>query len=90
MNFQKALDTLISALGWVFLLNMIFLLWWFLWFIFGHDFVYKFHSQWFTISEDDFDSIHYALMGIYKITMMIGVLTPYLALKIVKSKLQKQ
>ena len=36
-------------------INWIALLWWLLFFIFAHDWMYRFHSKWFKISVEKFD-----------------------------------
>lgn len=64
-------------------LNMLLLLWWFLFFAFAHDWMYRLHSRWFTISVEKFDAIHYAGMAFYKIAIFLLFLVPYLALLIV-------
>jgi hypothetical protein len=71
-----------AVLGWCIVINMGILLWWFLWFILAHDFIYRFHGKWFKLSEQQFDGIHYAGMAIYKIAIWLFAITPYLALHI--------
>lgn len=68
---------------WSAMLNMLLLLWWFLFFAFAHDWMYRLHSRWFTISVEKFDAIHYAGMAFYKIAIFLLFLVPYLALLIV-------
>jgi len=51
--------------------------------IFAHDWVYRFHSKWFSIPTEAFDTIHYAGIACYKIVMFLFNLAPYLALLIV-------
>ena len=77
-----SIELLTNLLGLSFLINMAILLWWFLFFVFAHDFVYKFHSKWFKLSVETFDAIHYAGMAMLKIFMFIFNLVPYLALVI--------
>lgn len=68
---------------WCAVINMGLLLWWFLFFAFAHDWMYRLHSKWFNLSPDKFDSIHYAGMALFKIGIFLFNLVPYFALSIV-------
>lgn len=76
-------DSLIAFLGWCTLINLGLLIWWSLFVVFAHDWTYRTHSKWFKISVDQFDSMHYSLMGVFKMGVIIFNLVPYLALRIV-------
>ncbi len=76
-------DILLGVLGWSAVINIGLLLWWSLWILFAHDFVYRIHSKWFKISVEKFDAIHYAGMAFYKITIIVFNVVPYLALRII-------
>ena len=78
-----SIELLTNLLGLSFLINMAILLWWFLFFVFAHDFVYKFHSKWFKLSVETFDAIHYAGMATFKMGTLLFCLIPYLAMHIV-------
>jgi hypothetical protein len=41
------------------------------------------HSKWYTISEKIFDSIHYAGIAFFKVTIFVFNIIPYFALRIV-------
>jgi len=75
-------DTLRAVLGWCSLINIAFLLWWSLFFIFGHNWIYKIHSRWFKLTPEKFDAIHYSGMAFYKICIFIFNVAPYFALVI--------
>ena len=76
--------TMIRAFfAWCSVINLALLLWWVLFLLFAHDWTYRFHSKWFKISVEKFDAIHYAGMGIFKISIILFNLVPYLALRIV-------
>jgi hypothetical protein len=45
-----------------------------------HDFVYRFHTRWFSLSLQTFDTIHYGGMAIYKLGILLLNLAPLLAL----------
>ena len=76
-------DILLGVLGWSTVINIGLLLWWSLWILFAHDFVYRIHSKWFKIPVEKFDAIHYAGMAFYKITIIVFNVVPYLALRII-------
>lgn len=74
------IDLIRSVLLWCLLINMGFLLWWVLFFIFAHDWIYRFHGRWFKLSVEAFDTVHYAGMVFFKICIFIFNVVPYLAL----------
>ena len=63
-------------------INFGLVLWWFLFFVFAHDFVYRLHSRWFKVSVEQFDAIHYAGLAMYKILIFLFNLAPYIALTV--------
>ena len=77
------IDLVRDALLWCFIINIGILLWWFLFFMLAHDWVYHFHGKWFKLSVDKFDAIHYAGMAFYKICIFLFNIVPYFALCIV-------
>ena len=77
------IEVIRAVLGWCIIINMGIFLWWFLWFILAHDFMYRYHGKWFKLSEEQFDAIHYAGMALYKIGIWLFTIAPYLALHIV-------
>ncbi len=77
------IEILSAVLGWATLINMGVLTLWFLLIVFAHDWVYQLHSEWFTLSVERFDTIHYAGMAFYKISIYLFNLIPFLALHIV-------
>ena len=72
-----------DVLAWCSVINVGLLLFWWLWFMLGHDFIYRFHGKWFKLSMERFDAIHYTLIGIFKIGIFLFNIVPYLALRIV-------
>ena len=78
MNVQFARDFLL----WCVVLNYFVLLCWFVAFVFAHGWMLKLHSRWFRLSEERFDSIHYACMAMYKVGILLFNLIPYVALRI--------
>lgn len=78
-----SIELIRAALGWCILINMGIFLWWFLWFLLARDFMYRMHGKWFKLSEEQFDTVHYAGMGFYKIGIWLFTIAPYLALHII-------
>lgn len=77
------LEMIRSALAWCSLINLGLLLWWFLFFKVAHDWTYRLHSKWFNLPVDRFDTIHYAGMIFFKISILLFNLIPYFALRII-------
>ena len=77
------LEAIRSTLAWCTVINLGLLTWWFLFFILAHDWTYRFHSKWFNLSVEKFDSIHYAGIAFFKSLVIMFNLVPYLALRIV-------
>ena len=77
------IDMIRDALLWCTVINYGVLLVWFLFFILACDFIHRFHGRWFQLSRQQFDIIHSAGMGIFKIGIILLNLVPYIALRIV-------
>ncbi len=77
------LEEIRATLAWCSVINIGLLLWWFVFIAFAHDWVYKMHSRWFNIPVEKFDSIHYAGIAFFKISIFLFNLVPYFALRIV-------
>jgi hypothetical protein len=69
-----------ALLLWCLGINYGFLLLWFGVFVFGHDWMYRLHTRWFSLSVETFDAIHYAAMAAYKLGILMLNLVPLLAL----------
>ncbi len=72
-----------EALGWCVVINIGIFLCWFLVMMFAHDWVYRYHAKWFRLTVEQFDAIHYASMGGYKIAIIVLNIVPYFALRII-------
>jgi len=79
MNLQTLKEFLLCCT----LINLGCLLWWFGFFVFAHDWMYRMHGRWFKMSVEQFDAIHYAGMAGYKIGVLLFFVIPWLALLIV-------
>ena len=73
-----------KVLLWSAVINYGILLVWFLFFILAHDSMYLLHSQWFRLSVEQFDMIHYSGMAIYKLGILLLNVVPWIALHIVR------
>lgn len=78
------LDTLHSLLGWCTLLNFAILLLWWLMFLVGRDWIYRLHTRWFRLSDEQFDAIHYGGIALYKIAIFLFNAIPWIALTIIR------
>ena len=76
-------ETIRAVFAWCTVINMGLLLWWFVFIVLAHDWTYRFHCKWFKLTEEKFDSLHYAGMALFKIAIFIFNLVPYLAMRIV-------
>jgi len=77
------IEILSAILGWATIINMSILTLWFFLLMFAHDWLYQLHSKWFKLPAENFDTIHYAGMAFYKISIFLFNLVPFLALHIV-------
>ena len=73
------IDILREVLGWCAVINIGLLLWWFLFFAFAHDWIYRMHSKWFKIPVETFNAIHYSGIAFYKIAIFVFNIIPYFA-----------
>jgi hypothetical protein len=80
---MMGIDTLREFLGWCSIINFSILMWWFAFIALAHDWVYRLHTRWFSLSVERFDAIHYAGMAFYKLLWLVFNIVPYLALLII-------
>ena len=59
------------------------LLVWFVAFLFARDAMHRLHGRWFRLQPDQFDAIHYCLMGAYKLGIFLFNAAPLLAIWLV-------
>lgn len=76
------IEVMRNFLLWCTILNYGVLVVWFVFFLSERDFMYQVHSKWFRISVEQFHMLHYALMGLFKIGILLFNLVPYIALRI--------
>jgi prepilin signal peptidase PulO-like enzyme (type II secretory pathway) len=77
------IDLIRHIFGWCAIINLGILLWWFLFLSFAHDWTYRVHNKWFQLSVQQFDTIHYVGMLLFKLAIFFFNLVPYFALQIV-------
>jgi hypothetical protein len=77
------LTELREILGWCALINMGLLAWWLLFIMLAHDWTWRLHSRWFSLTRERFDAIHYQGMAFYKVAIFLFNVVPWLALHIV-------
>ncbi|MEA1914186.1 MAG: hypothetical protein U9N30_02620 [Campylobacterota bacterium] len=71
---------LCEVLGYSSIFNYTLLIVWFAVFTLAKHWIYNFHTRWFKIAPQDFDAIHYKLMGQYKLLIFVFNLGPFFAL----------
>jgi len=76
-------ETIRDVLGWCAVINLGLLLWWCLFFMLAHDWMYRIHGKWFKLPVEGFDAIHYSGMAFFKICILLFNIAPYLAIRIV-------
>lgn len=74
-----------DTLFWCFIINIGLMLWWWIWLVAAHDWVYQMHTRWFAVSlsKGQFDAIHYAGIAFYKVLNILFFLVPWVALHII-------
>lgn len=78
------IQTIRSFFAWCSVINIAVLIWWYLFFVLAHDWMYRYHTKWFKkLSVEMFDAIHYSGMALFKIGILLFNLVPYFALRIV-------
>ena len=77
------LEMIRDALKWCLIINMGLMLYWFAFYVFGRDLIYRMHTKWFKLSPERFDAIQYGGMGIFKLFIIVFNLVPYVALHII-------
>ncbi|MDM0116331.1 hypothetical protein QTI66_29675 [Variovorax sp. J22R133] len=64
------------------LINYSMLIAWFVAFSFAHEWMFRLHGNFFHISRERFDGIHYAGMVAYKVAILLFNLVPFVALRL--------
>jgi hypothetical protein len=77
------LELLMRALLWCAAINYAVLLMWVLLSVLPHDWLYRLVAKRFRLRAGQFDTINFALIGLYKIGIILFNLAPYVSLRIV-------
>jgi predicted small integral membrane protein len=77
------IEVIRHVLAWCTIINLGILLWWFLFYTLANEWVYSFHGKWFKLSKEQFDTIQYVGMAVYKIGIILFNIVPYITLRIV-------
>lgn len=56
---------------------------WSLLFVFSREWLHRLWSKWFRLSVEQFDAINFAGIVFYKVAILLFLLTPYLALRLI-------
>jgi hypothetical protein len=85
-SHRECLEVTAGVLIRCFVGGVIFLLIWFLAFVAAQDWMYRMHTQWFSITREHFALAHYCLMGATKLFIVVAFLIPYVCLRLVLKK----
>ena len=77
------IDDFKTFLFWTTVINYGVLLIWFGVFVYAHDWIYRAHTRWFTLTAEKMDVLHDVGMSIYKVGILLLNLAPLAALCIV-------
>lgn len=80
---MMSMELIRDMLAWCAVINLGLLIGWFLFFSLAHNWMYSLHQKWFQLTVEQFDTIHYVGMALFKIGILLFNLVPYLALRIV-------
>ncbi|WP_262965993.1 DUF6868 family protein [Methylobacter psychrophilus] len=76
-------DTIKELLLYSLTFNYVILIIWFSVFSLAHDWMYRLHNRWFSLSTETFNALHYASMALYKIGIILLNIAPLVALWLV-------
>ena len=82
-DMNEFLETCCKILIRCFVIEMVFLLFWFFVFLIGGDFAFGIHSKMFDIDKHEFDLMTYYGMAFIKISAFLIFLFPYISIKLV-------
>lgn len=79
------LENMTLVWGWATALNYLVFLLWVTIYVTASQKIYRLHSRWFTLSQQQFSQLHYLGMMLYKSAIFLFLLAPYIGLKFVPS-----
>lgn len=77
------IQTLTDFFMWCTIINGAVFIIWTVFCIYAPDLVFRFHSKWFSISRETFNTVVYSFLGFFKVIFVAFSLTPFLALLII-------
>ena len=77
------IDVVRNFFLWCAVINYLVLVFWFLLLVFPHQWLYRLWGKWFSLTAEQFDTINFAGIALYKVCMLLFNLVPYIALRIV-------
>ncbi len=77
------LVTIRSALLWCAVIDYGLLLVWFALYVLPHAWLYRLWGRWFRLSPEQFDALNFAGMMLFKMSILLLALVPYIALLLV-------
>lgn len=78
------IEHLISFFGWCAVINIGVLLYWAFFLIVIPDWTYRYTNRWLSVTQEDFNRIHFQLIGIFKLGVILFNIVPYFALIIIR------
>lgn len=78
------IDMLKDFLLWSFAINYSMLIVWVIVFFYWQEAIFRLHAGVFQISRPRFLTIHYQLLGVYKLAILIFNLIPFIALHLIE------
>ena len=80
---KMSIEVLRNFFLWCTVIDYGLLLVWFLFFALAHDWIQRIHGRWFHLSSEQFDALHYSMMGIFKIGIILFNLVPFVVLSVI-------
>jgi hypothetical protein len=78
-----SIEVVRGALLWCVIINFGLLAVWSLLFVLPHEWLYRLWRRWFRLSTEQFDTVNFAGIVLYKVGILLFNLVPYIALRIV-------
>ena len=78
-----SIEVIRGALLWCVIINFGLLAVWSLLFVLPHEWLYRLWGRWFRLSTEQFDTVNFAGIVLYKVGILLFNLVPYIALRIV-------
>jgi hypothetical protein len=76
MSIEVARDTLL----WCTVINYAFLMIWFLLYVLPHAWLYRIWGRWFRLTAEQFDTLNFAGIVLYKLGIVLFNMAPFVAL----------